>query len=174
MEGPAPGDLGRPGRVEGHARRVRGPSPAGAAEQAARPVPVVAAVGSRAPIGRWTAATEHLRSLQWSEPGALSKDWISQYQTFGAGNGVMGGTFSNVTGEVGLQLVRLNPTAYVPAATPITSPPWARMHACCGVAHTVDGDGSPILLADRAHAVPESDPEGSIQTFAARPRLVQA
>jgi multiple sugar transport system substrate-binding protein len=43
------------------------------------------------------AATEHLRSLQWSEPGALSKDWISQYQTFGAGNGVMGGTFSNVT-----------------------------------------------------------------------------
>jgi multiple sugar transport system substrate-binding protein len=43
------------------------------------------------------AATEHLRSLKWSEPGALSKDWISQYQTFGAGNGVMGGTFSNVT-----------------------------------------------------------------------------
>ena len=43
------------------------------------------------------AATEHLRSLQWSEPGALSKDWISQYQTFGAGNGVMGGTFANVT-----------------------------------------------------------------------------
>jgi multiple sugar transport system substrate-binding protein len=43
------------------------------------------------------AATEHLRSLQWSEPGALSKDWISQYQTFGAGSGVMGGTFANVT-----------------------------------------------------------------------------
>ncbi len=43
------------------------------------------------------AATEHLRSLQWSEPGNLSKDWISQYQTFGAGNGVQGGTFANVT-----------------------------------------------------------------------------
>ncbi len=43
------------------------------------------------------AATEHLQSLQWSEPGALSKDWIAQYQLFGAGNGVMGGTFANVT-----------------------------------------------------------------------------
>jgi multiple sugar transport system substrate-binding protein len=43
------------------------------------------------------AASEHLRSLGWSEPGALSKDWISQYQTFGAGNGAMGGTFSNCT-----------------------------------------------------------------------------
>jgi multiple sugar transport system substrate-binding protein len=43
------------------------------------------------------AATEHLRSLGWSEPGALSKDWISQYQTFGAGNGLMGGTFANCT-----------------------------------------------------------------------------
>ena len=43
------------------------------------------------------AATEHLRSLQWSEPGNLSKDWVSQYQTFGAGNGVQGGTFANVT-----------------------------------------------------------------------------
>lgn len=43
------------------------------------------------------AATEHLRSLQWSEPGALSKDWLAQYQLFGSGNGVMGGTFSNVT-----------------------------------------------------------------------------
>jgi len=43
------------------------------------------------------AASEHLRSLGWSEPGALSKDWISQYQTFGAGNGVMGGTFANCT-----------------------------------------------------------------------------
>jgi multiple sugar transport system substrate-binding protein len=43
------------------------------------------------------AAAEHLRSLGWSEPGALSKDWISQYQTFGAGNGAMGGTFANVT-----------------------------------------------------------------------------
>jgi multiple sugar transport system substrate-binding protein len=52
------------------------------------------------------AATEHLRSLKWSEPGALSKDWISQYQTFGAGNGVMGGTFSNVTKLV----VAANPT----------------------------------------------------------------
>ena len=41
------------------------------------------------------AATEHLRSLQWSEPGALSKDWIAQYQLFGAGNGVQGGTFAN-------------------------------------------------------------------------------
>jgi multiple sugar transport system substrate-binding protein len=52
------------------------------------------------------AATEHLRSLQWSEPGALSKDWISQYQTFGAGNGVMGGTFANCTKLV----VPANPT----------------------------------------------------------------
>jgi multiple sugar transport system substrate-binding protein len=52
------------------------------------------------------AATEHLRSLQWSEPGALSKDWISQYQTFGAGNGAMGGTFPNVTKLV----VAANPT----------------------------------------------------------------
>ena len=52
------------------------------------------------------AATEHLRSLKWSEPGALSKDWISQYQTFGAGNGFMGGTFSNVTKLV----VPANPT----------------------------------------------------------------
>jgi multiple sugar transport system substrate-binding protein len=43
------------------------------------------------------AATEHLRSLQWSEPGALSKDWLAQYQLFGAGNGVQGGTFPNVT-----------------------------------------------------------------------------
>jgi multiple sugar transport system substrate-binding protein len=43
------------------------------------------------------AAAEHLRSLGWSEPGNLSKDWISQYQTFGAGNGVMGGTFANCT-----------------------------------------------------------------------------
>jgi multiple sugar transport system substrate-binding protein len=43
------------------------------------------------------AATEHLKSLEWSEPGALSKDWISQYQTFGAGNGAMGGTFANCT-----------------------------------------------------------------------------
>jgi multiple sugar transport system substrate-binding protein len=43
------------------------------------------------------AAAEHLRSLQWSEPGALSKDWLAQYQLFGAGNGVMGGTFPNVT-----------------------------------------------------------------------------
>jgi multiple sugar transport system substrate-binding protein len=43
------------------------------------------------------AASEHLRSLGWSEPGALSKDWISQYQTFGAGNGAMGGTFANCT-----------------------------------------------------------------------------
>ncbi len=43
------------------------------------------------------AATEHLRSLKWSEPGNLSKDWVSQYQTFGAGNGVQGGTFANVT-----------------------------------------------------------------------------
>ena len=43
------------------------------------------------------AATEHLRSLQWSEPGNLSKDWLAQYQLFGAGNGVMGGTFANVT-----------------------------------------------------------------------------
>ena len=43
------------------------------------------------------AATEHLRSLQWSEPGNLSKDWLSQYQLFGAGNGVMGGTFANVS-----------------------------------------------------------------------------
>lgn len=52
------------------------------------------------------AATEHLRSLQWSEPGALSKDWISQYQTFGAGSGVQGGTFPNVTKLV----VPANPT----------------------------------------------------------------
>ena len=43
------------------------------------------------------AAEEHVRSLQWSEPGALSKDWLAQYQLFGAGNGVMGGTFPNVT-----------------------------------------------------------------------------
>ena len=43
------------------------------------------------------AATEHLRSLGWSEPGALSKDWLAQYQLFGAGNGVQGGTFPNVT-----------------------------------------------------------------------------
>jgi multiple sugar transport system substrate-binding protein len=43
------------------------------------------------------AATEHLRSLQWSEPGNLSKDWLSQYASFGAGNGVQGGTFANVT-----------------------------------------------------------------------------
>jgi multiple sugar transport system substrate-binding protein len=43
------------------------------------------------------AASEHLRSLQWSEPGALSKDWLAQYQLFGAGNGVQGGTFPNVT-----------------------------------------------------------------------------
>jgi hypothetical protein len=43
------------------------------------------------------------------------------------------------------------------------------VQACCGVAHTVDGDASPILLADRAHALPVSDPAGSIQTFAARP-----
>ena len=43
------------------------------------------------------AAEEHVRSLQWSEPGALSKDWLAQYQLFGAGSGVMGGTFPNVT-----------------------------------------------------------------------------
>jgi multiple sugar transport system substrate-binding protein len=43
------------------------------------------------------ATEEHVRSLQWSEPGALSKDWLAQYQLFGAGSGVMGGTFSNVT-----------------------------------------------------------------------------
>ena len=43
------------------------------------------------------AAEEHLRSLGWSEPGALSKDWLAQYQLFGAGNGVQGGTFPNVT-----------------------------------------------------------------------------
>lgn len=43
------------------------------------------------------AATEHLASLQWSEPGALSKDWIAQYQLMGAGNGLMGGTFANCT-----------------------------------------------------------------------------
>ena len=43
------------------------------------------------------AAEEHLRSLQWSEPGALSKDWLAQYQIFGTGNGVQGGTFPNVT-----------------------------------------------------------------------------
>ena len=43
------------------------------------------------------AAEEHLRSLGWSEPGALSKDWLGQYQLFGAGNGVQGGTFPNVT-----------------------------------------------------------------------------
>lgn len=43
------------------------------------------------------AATEHLKSLEWSEPGALSKDWISQYQLMGAGNGLMGGTFANCT-----------------------------------------------------------------------------
>ena len=43
------------------------------------------------------AATEHLRSLQWSEPGALSKDYIGQYQLYGDGNGVQGGTFPNVT-----------------------------------------------------------------------------
>jgi multiple sugar transport system substrate-binding protein len=43
------------------------------------------------------AATEHLKSLEWSEPGALSKDWLAQYQLFGAGNGVQGGTFPNVT-----------------------------------------------------------------------------
>jgi hypothetical protein len=99
---------------------------------------------------------------------------LSLIALVGANETNVPGTFSNVTGEVGLQLVRLNPTAYVPAATPITSPPRASMHARCGVAHTVDGDGSPILLVDRAHAVPESDPDGSIQTFAARPRLIQA
>ena len=43
------------------------------------------------------AATEHLQSLQWSEPGALSKDWIAQYQIMGSGNGLMGGTFANCT-----------------------------------------------------------------------------
>ena len=43
------------------------------------------------------ASAEHLRSLQWSEPGNLSKDWLSQYALFGAGNGLMGGTFANVT-----------------------------------------------------------------------------
>lgn len=43
------------------------------------------------------AATEHLRSLQWSEPGHLSKDYIGQYQLFGGGSGVQGGTFPNVT-----------------------------------------------------------------------------
>jgi multiple sugar transport system substrate-binding protein len=43
------------------------------------------------------AAEEHLRSLQWSEPGALSKDWLAQYQLFGSGSGVQGGTFPNVT-----------------------------------------------------------------------------
>jgi multiple sugar transport system substrate-binding protein len=43
------------------------------------------------------AATEHLASLQWSEPGALSKDWLAQYQLMGSGNGVMGGTFANCT-----------------------------------------------------------------------------
>jgi multiple sugar transport system substrate-binding protein len=43
------------------------------------------------------AAEEHVRSMQWSEPGALSKDWLAQYQLFGAGSGVMGGTFPNVT-----------------------------------------------------------------------------
>jgi len=43
------------------------------------------------------AATEHLRSLQWSEPGALSKDYIGQYQLYGDGSGVQGGTFPNVT-----------------------------------------------------------------------------
>jgi multiple sugar transport system substrate-binding protein len=43
------------------------------------------------------AAEEHVRSLDWSEPGNLTKDWLSQYQLFGAGSGVMGGTFPNVT-----------------------------------------------------------------------------
>jgi multiple sugar transport system substrate-binding protein len=43
------------------------------------------------------AAEEHLRSLGWSEPGALSKDWLAQYQLFGVGSGVQGGTFPNVT-----------------------------------------------------------------------------
>jgi multiple sugar transport system substrate-binding protein len=43
------------------------------------------------------AAEEHLRSLGWSEPGALSKDWLAQYQLFGAGSGVQGGTFPNCT-----------------------------------------------------------------------------
>ncbi len=52
------------------------------------------------------AAEEHVRSLQWSEPGALSKDWLAQYQIFGAGSGVMGGTFPNVTKLV----VPANPT----------------------------------------------------------------
>ena len=40
------------------------------------------------------AATEHLASLAWSEPGALSKDWYQQYILMGAGNGLMGGTFA--------------------------------------------------------------------------------
>jgi multiple sugar transport system substrate-binding protein len=43
------------------------------------------------------ATEEHARSLGWSEPGALSKDWLAQYQLFGTGNGVQGGTFPNVT-----------------------------------------------------------------------------
>src|SRR5438132_326306 len=79
------------------------------------------------------------------------------------------GAFSNVTLLAGLHPLRLNPIVYVPAATPMTSPPCASWHACCGVAQTVDALGSPILLADRAHATPELDPAGSIQTFAATP-----
>jgi multiple sugar transport system substrate-binding protein len=43
------------------------------------------------------ALEEHVRSLEFSEPGTLTKDWLAQYQLFGRGSGVMGGTFPNVT-----------------------------------------------------------------------------
>jgi multiple sugar transport system substrate-binding protein len=43
------------------------------------------------------AFAEHLKSLDYNEPGALEKDWLAQYQLMGAGNGFMGGSFPNET-----------------------------------------------------------------------------
>jgi multiple sugar transport system substrate-binding protein len=43
------------------------------------------------------ALTEILNNLKYHEPGALTKDWLAQYQLMGSGNGVMGGSFPNST-----------------------------------------------------------------------------
>ena len=43
------------------------------------------------------AFAEMLKSLEYHEPGALEKDWIAQYKVLGAGNGVMGPSFPNLT-----------------------------------------------------------------------------
>jgi multiple sugar transport system substrate-binding protein len=51
------------------------------------------------------AFEELLRSVDVKPPSMLELDWIGQYQTMGAGNGLMGGSFPNQT-----KLVPGNPT----------------------------------------------------------------